>query len=391
MQLVFSNQKTPTTITSSMFLAGPTPRDSSVVDWRKEAVEILENLKYKGVVFIPCPDFVWNDEKNNLTGKWNYDEQCAWEVLHREIADQIVFWVPRDIQGGMPAFTTNVEFGEDLSSEKMVYGRPENAEKCRYLDLRVKSIDNPIFNDLSVMLTEVVSKLGEGFIRKDGEVNIPIHIWNTPQFQGWYKDLKNAGNSLLDAKVLSTFKVWNNIFAYALWVKVYIKDEERIKQSEIVFSRPDISTVVAYFKDDKDVFIALVKEFRSNVSNKSGYVLELPGGSSLNAAFAPEKVAQHELVEETSLYIKDVSRFKFCGVKQLASTFTSFKNHIYKVELNRDEFLQLKSFSDENKVFGESDDEKTQVVILNIKDILDSDMDLSVVGSIYYALSNDMK
>ena len=110
MQLVFSNQQTPLTITSSIFLAGPTPRTPDVQDWRKEAVAHLEALDYKGLVFIPCPDFIWNDSSNN-TG-WDYVAQVTWETTHRHIADKIVFWVPRDIQGGMPAFTTNIEFNQ---------------------------------------------------------------------------------------------------------------------------------------------------------------------------------------------------------------------------------------------------------------------------------------
>lgn len=36
----------------------------------------------------------------------------------------------------MPAFTTNVEFGYWISknSEKVIYGRPDESEKNRYLD-----------------------------------------------------------------------------------------------------------------------------------------------------------------------------------------------------------------------------------------------------------------
>lgn len=41
MHLVFSDQAIPTEITKSVFLAGPSPRDKSVNDWRFEALEFL--------------------------------------------------------------------------------------------------------------------------------------------------------------------------------------------------------------------------------------------------------------------------------------------------------------------------------------------------------------
>ena len=236
------------------------------------------------------------------------------------------------------------------------------------------------------MLGDVVNKLGKGFHREYGETRIPMHIWNTHQFQNWYKDLKNAGNRLLDARVLNTYKVWENVFAFALWVKIDVVSEGRIKENEIIFSRPDISTVVAYYKQNSKTYITLIKEFRSNVSNKNGYVLELPGGSSLNDSFTPSKIAQHELVEETGLYIKDVERFKLCTVRQMAATFTTFKNHVYKVELQEDEFNMLKEFADTKKVFGENEEERTQLEIIEMNDIEHKEMDLSVIGSIYMAL-----
>lgn len=34
----------------------------------------------------------------------------------------------------IPTFITNIEFGEDLYSGKIMYVRPNSAEKCRYLD-----------------------------------------------------------------------------------------------------------------------------------------------------------------------------------------------------------------------------------------------------------------
>ncbi|MDD4547329.1 MAG: hypothetical protein PHI05_01115 [Bacilli bacterium] len=51
----------------------------------------------------------------------------------------------------MPAFTTNVEFGYWLAKkpEKIIYGRPNNAKKIKYLDwLYKKESNKEIFETL---------------------------------------------------------------------------------------------------------------------------------------------------------------------------------------------------------------------------------------------------
>lgn len=57
-----------------------------------------------------------------------------WEREALYNADTIVFWIPRSAK--LPAFTTNVEFGYWLAknSSKVIYGRPDESEKNKYLD-----------------------------------------------------------------------------------------------------------------------------------------------------------------------------------------------------------------------------------------------------------------
>jgi len=77
----------------------------------------------------------------------------------------VMFWVPRDIDGGMPAFTTNVEFGwlsrmsyEERNPMRMFYGRPDNAEKCKYLDwMYAHYQDKTPYNDLKTMIKDIVA------------------------------------------------------------------------------------------------------------------------------------------------------------------------------------------------------------------------------------------
>jgi hypothetical protein len=62
----------------------------------------------------------------------------------------ILFWIPRELDK-MPAFTTNVEFGYWLAKtpSRIIYGRPDNARKIKYLDwLYKKESKMEIFNSL---------------------------------------------------------------------------------------------------------------------------------------------------------------------------------------------------------------------------------------------------
>ena len=109
----------------SIFLAGPTPRDKDTISWRVDAVKILEKLGFDGVVYVP--------EYSSWKPKTDYVDQAMWERVGLSNATIIVFWIPRHLPD-MPAFTTNVEFGYWLHSGKVIYGRPNNAEKIKYLD-----------------------------------------------------------------------------------------------------------------------------------------------------------------------------------------------------------------------------------------------------------------
>ena len=84
MEVVYVGEEMPETFTKSIFLAGPTPRNKEEVDsWRPDALSILEDKGYDGVVFIPEP--------RDGEFKHNYDDQVSWEEKHLNIADCIVF------------------------------------------------------------------------------------------------------------------------------------------------------------------------------------------------------------------------------------------------------------------------------------------------------------
>jgi len=152
MKLRFSDEKSEITENKpSLFLAGPTPRSSNVPSWRKDAIKILEELNFDGDVLIP--------EKKDWSVKFQYEDQINWEKYGLENSKTIVFWVPRYFPD-MKGLTTNVEFGIYItkSPNKVLYGRPDDAEQVRYLDLLYNQITGRIHvNSLYLLLTEAVN------------------------------------------------------------------------------------------------------------------------------------------------------------------------------------------------------------------------------------------
>ena len=53
MIICYTGETPPDSFASSIFLAGPSPRDAADPNWRPEALETLERLGFEGVVFAP--------------------------------------------------------------------------------------------------------------------------------------------------------------------------------------------------------------------------------------------------------------------------------------------------------------------------------------------------
>ena len=154
-QEVIKNQK-------SIFLAGPTPRGNEIESWRNYACKVLEKLGFDGVVYVP--------EYSNWKPKTDYVDQAMWEREALTNATVVLFWVPR-VLPDMAAFTTNVEFGYWLHSGKVIYGRPEDASKIKYLDWLYKEDygKEPHFS-LEELLGEAVNLSNQ--LYKEGNMEI---------------------------------------------------------------------------------------------------------------------------------------------------------------------------------------------------------------------------
>jgi hypothetical protein len=133
----------------SIFLAGPTPRSPEVESWRPEALKKLAELNFTGEVLIP--------EASDWSAHDSYDTQVHWEWEALKQASVIVFWVPREI-ATMPAFTTNVEFGDWVKSGKVIFGAPADAPKMNYLRMLAKKYNVPCFDTLDETLQAAVER-----------------------------------------------------------------------------------------------------------------------------------------------------------------------------------------------------------------------------------------
>lgn len=76
----------------------------------------------------------------------------------------------------MPAFTTNVEFGYWLHTGKILYGRPDDARKIKYLDwLYETNMNSKPYNSLEELLIESKNKADE-LEKNDCNKILPIQL-----------------------------------------------------------------------------------------------------------------------------------------------------------------------------------------------------------------------
>lgn len=154
MKVVYVGEEAPESLSKSIFLAGPTPRSKRTASWRPEALKILKELGYNGVVFVP--------EYRNGIKNCSYEEQIEWEEAGLNVADCIVFWVPRKLSN-MPAFTTNDEWGAWKNSGKVVFGAPPWAVKVQYQKYYAKKLKVPLLDNLKETLQaalDIIDKKG---------------------------------------------------------------------------------------------------------------------------------------------------------------------------------------------------------------------------------------
>lgn len=383
--IVHSDDPMPTYCHSTIFLAGPSCRfeEGMVIEesWRHRAIEILRKSGYTGHVFVPIPKkFFEGIGTTVLETLEHYDEQIKWEDQALARADVIVFYLERSDKN--TGLTTNIEFGRYLESRRMVYGHPFDAVSVRYLDQQVAKRGYQVHLEanegddgaLTGVIKEAIERIGEGAERKGGECLVPLLYWRTGQFQEWYQNIVSAGNVLAGfvpktAITLSDSgtKYHNDgqLFGYAAWVKIHVKAEDRYIDNEWIFSRTHASYVVPFYIDPKGKrHFVFIKEFRSPVNNSQGFVYGVPGGTSPDGDIDPIDNAMQELREETGIDIKERSRYKVLGNRQMFAAFSTSKIFAVGVQLTEEEFLAAKESADRGEVHGADPEERCKIVIL---------------------------
>lgn len=330
---VFALEPLPERISSTIFLAGPTPRGPETPSWRPEAVRLLREAGYAGTVLVP-------EDRN---GEWrhSYDHQVEWECRMRACADLVVFWIPRDLET-MPALTTNVEFGEDLLTGRCLYGRPDEARKNRYLDSRWTSETGTApHSDLKSLLSEAAALLKEGAERTGTGRSVPLSVWRLPSFQAWLSALEGAGGALWEPNLLKIVPFGPSlhpskpVFAWIAKPRLRLADG-RTKDNEVVVGRTDCASVVPVFDGPGGAWVLLACEPRAAARNAEGIVVEWPGGSSPDPSLDPRFVAVEELAEEAGLRV-DPARLVDLGSRQSSATLCSHAVGAFAVRLTREE------------------------------------------------------
>jgi len=353
MQVVYARESFPDRWTKSVFLAGPTPRKGGPPSWRPEALRILEAQGYDGVVFVP------EDRGINGCGivPENYAPQIEWEDEALRRADVIIFWVARDLTlmpkekpddpdaMSMPAFTTNIEWGEYFDSGKAALGYPEKTPKVGYFRTKAEWLGIPIAHTLEATVARALEMIGDGAAREGGETYVPIEIWRTDIFQRWHAAQKAAGNALLKARVLWTYRIGRDrerMFFFALETDMRVGAEGRVVKDGVVVGRPDISvTILLGPPRGFNTEVVTIKEFRPAAATSDGYVHEGAGGSSWDN-LPPAEVAAAEVLEEAGVKVKPME-LRDLGERQLLPSLCSHKAHVYVGSLDKEQMQTLRN------------------------------------------------
>ena len=114
---------------ATIFLAGPSVRheQKNIISWRFDAIEEFEKQNFCGSLLIPEFTSSFFDDYKEWLPKWEFAGLSACDV--------IMFWIPRTKE--LIGLTTNHEIGYWMGRrrEKVVYGRPTDSYRNRYLDL----------------------------------------------------------------------------------------------------------------------------------------------------------------------------------------------------------------------------------------------------------------
>lgn len=300
-----------------------------------------------------------------------------------DLSDLVICWSPATPLAWPPALTEPGRSG-CCDTGRLVVGAPMPSA---YASEQAW----PVPATLAATVRTALDRIGEGAYRTGAEREVPLSIWRTGSFHRWHAAQHAAGNTLLGARLVWSFLVGAGsepfVFYWALHVRVHIGAEDRVKDNEVVISRPDVSAILLYRRGSSldETTIVLVREFRSAVSTPDGFGHELPGGSALEP-LEPLALAVQEAQEEIGLAI-DAARVRAHGSRQLAATVSAHHCHLFSAELTEAELERLRAAR--HRPYGiVGDTERTWIEIATFGQIRAARLvDWSTLGMIAQVLS----
>jgi ADP-ribose pyrophosphatase YjhB (NUDIX family) len=336
---VYLDQQPPESWNASIFLVMPQGPESTAAAWHRDVVALLREQWPGGgplVVFVPRPS-------SQAGRSATVTELADWYDRALHGADVVLFWWPEALDPGLLPQSL-AAWSDGL---RVIHGAPHGVAHARDLQEHASGQAVTAAPTLAAMVGAALEKIGSGAHRSDGERDVPLPLWRAESFQRWYSAQTMAGNKLLGARQVWTFSIGprRRLLYWALHVRIYVLAEDRIKDNEIVISRPDISVLALYRRGVTidDTSIVLVREFRSPASTPDGMVHELPGGSGVFDRDARDQAVQ-EAAEETGLVI-DASRIRAHGSRQVAATVSGHHAHLFTAEITSAELARLRASS----------------------------------------------
>ncbi|PCG87185.1 NUDIX hydrolase [Streptomyces sp. WZ.A104] len=359
-QPVYAGEEPPEIYTASLYLAGaPLDPQSS----REVLREATLQWRQPGslVVLLPHP-------RGNAQGP-GAAHRLAWERIQRARADEIIHWHPQ------PGPGTEAWLGDGLDDGRSVLGCPDiAADAGRRRRLLAEDLQVPVADTLPQAIALALDRIGPGAPRAGGQRDVPLLLWRTPSFSAWLAAQEDAGNTLLGGRVSWTFRVGpdrSHVLLWAYAARIHVAAEDRVKDTEVVLGRPDLTSVVAYRPAARwqDTEIVLVREFRSPARTPDAYIREVPGGSSAKPG-DPRLTAAAEFTEETGLPLSP-ARLHLVGTRQAAGTLSVHTQTAYAVELSAHELEELRA--DTTSHGNAAETEHTHVEVTRLADILRPD------------------
>lgn len=243
--------------TNSIYLAGPTYRVAkggvAPKGWRYSALTMLEEKGFDGVIYIPeYPD-------DCQLKDWTYSRQVDWERKAMSISKVILFWIPRNVEI-LPAFTTNIEFGEWLNSGKIAVGAPPDSPHIRYIKERCKRAEIPWAETLPACIDNALIVLKE----LTGLVNSIFFTSDTHFGEERTMQLSKRPFSSVEEMDWEMVKQWNTVITdkdsvYHLGDFGNVKMLQHLKGNRIYFLPGNYDKEITVSRLKKDNRVSMIK------------------------------------------------------------------------------------------------------------------------------------